>query len=448
MSPPKRVAVIGAGAAGLATTRQLKRAGLSPVVFEAEATLGGTWVYSDETESDPLSIDPRRRRVHTSMYRNLRTNLPRDLMAFREYPFDVRGGADTSWPRFPAHEEVLTYLRRYAEHFDLQPHIRFRTTVETVVPLDPDGDRWTDPSDVGTWLVRSTSPGGASEEEQFEAVAVCNGHFSVPNVPDLPGAAAFGGVRLHSHNYRQPEDFAGKRVVLLGGRASGIDIAIEVAEFASRTLLSVRDARAGRSLPGCEDISVCAGIDRFDGNDLVLADGGRIEAVDVVLYCTGYRYAVPFVNEPAIVCVDDGWIHPLYLDLFSAVAPSLGFIGLGNMIIPFPQYELQAAAFAAVTTGAKSLPDRMERERLARSRELALRRAGTSERYFLTQGDRQFAYNDLLAEHFDLAPITPSFEKLHHAVEDARANDAKHYRSHPLPWLDDEYERAAETQWW
>ena len=43
------------------------------------ATLGGVWVYTDQIEDDVLGTDPSRRRVHTSMYSNLRTNLPREV---------------------------------------------------------------------------------------------------------------------------------------------------------------------------------------------------------------------------------------------------------------------------------------------------------------------------------------------------------------------------------
>lgn len=441
MSPATNVAVIGAGAAGLVAARQLKRVGLSPVVFEAEAVLGGTWVYTDDVESDPVSVDPDRRRVHTSMYANLHTNLPRDLMAFREFPFDGRGGGDDSWPRFPTHDQVLTYLCRYATHFELESHIRYRTTVEAVLPVDSSGDAWSGEDEPAAWLVRSRRGDSEVAEEVFDAVAVCNGHFSIPNVPDLEGATTFGGARLHSHNYRRPEAFGGQKVALLGARASGVDIAIEVAEHARETFICARGAHSGQSLPGCGDVEMRPAIERFDGDDLVLTDGDRVESVDVLIYCTGYRYALPFLHDRRIVKVDEGWIHPLYLDLFATVAPSLGFIGLGNMIIPFPQYELQARAFAAVLAGEARLPEQAQREHAAHARQAALRAAGVAERHFLTQGDEQFAYNRRLAERFGIEPITPNFEAVYHAVQHARFQDLKHYRREPLPWLDAEYER-------
>ncbi len=58
----------------------------------------------------------------------------------------------------------------------------------------------------------------------FDAVMVCNGHYSVPNIPDVPNMDQFAGLRMHSHNYRTPDPFSNLRVVLLGAAASGTDI--------------------------------------------------------------------------------------------------------------------------------------------------------------------------------------------------------------------------------
>ncbi|CAL9081322.1 unnamed protein product, partial [Musa textilis] len=136
-----RVAVIGAGAAGLVAARELRREGLRVVVFERDAAIGGTWVYTPATESDPLGLDPGRGIVQTSLYESLRTNLPRECMGFLDYPFSSRrapDGGDTR--RFPGHREVLRYLQDFARDFDLYGLIRFHREVETV-ERDRDG-RW------------------------------------------------------------------------------------------------------------------------------------------------------------------------------------------------------------------------------------------------------------------------------------------------------------------
>ncbi|KAK3170394.1 hypothetical protein Dsin_000172 [Dipteronia sinensis] len=60
------VAVIGAGAAGLVAARELRREGHAVVVFERENQVGGSWVYTQEVDSDPLGFDPNRVAVHSS----------------------------------------------------------------------------------------------------------------------------------------------------------------------------------------------------------------------------------------------------------------------------------------------------------------------------------------------------------------------------------------------
>lgn len=438
----KRVAVVGAGAAGLAAARQLSVEGLEPLVFEAEPRLGGTWVYTDEVESDPLGRDPARSRVHTSMYADLRTNLPRDLMAFREYPFDGRGGGEDGGRRFPPHDDVLRYLERYAESFDLVRRIRFEHAVQAVVPLDANGAPWTDQADEPTaWSVCSSEG-----EEIFDAVAICNGHYAFPRVPDLPGADTFGGAQVHSHSYRHPATYRDERVVLLGARASGVDIAIEIGRYAREVHLCARGAQRSGPFFGRENVALSPPIDALDAPaSVVLSDGSRIDDVDTLLYCTGYHYRLPFLDPAGaaspVVAVDDNWVHPLFLDVVAARASTLGLIGLAFQIVPFPQYELQAMLFARSLSGRVALPGRSERERAAKARADELRAAGVAQRHFLQQGDAQFAYNDLLARRCGVEVLPPAFQQVSQAVDQARFRDPETYRDEELPWFDPESER-------
>jgi cation diffusion facilitator CzcD-associated flavoprotein CzcO len=129
-------AVVGAGAAGLVAARELRREGHEVVVFEQQPQLGGTWLYTDEVrcgfavllatrliipnthscvlpqvESDLSGRDPKRRRVHSSMYQGLTTNLPREIMGFSDFPFSTAvmmgsGRSSIDGRRFPCSEEV------------------------------------------------------------------------------------------------------------------------------------------------------------------------------------------------------------------------------------------------------------------------------------------------------------------------------------------------------
>ena len=68
--------------------------------------------------------------------------------------------------------------------------------------------------------------------EAFDALVVCNGHYSEPRIPAIPGSREFPGRQLHTHNFRENSGFAGQTVVVMGASASGQDIAREIAEVA------------------------------------------------------------------------------------------------------------------------------------------------------------------------------------------------------------------------
>lgn len=177
----RHVAVIGAGAAGLVAARELRREGHEVVVFEHGDQVGGTWVYTPKIESDPLGLDPRRTVVQSSLYQSLRTNLPREVMGFRDYPFvpkEDHKGRDSR--RFPGHREVLMYLKDFTSEFGIAELVRLETQVEFVGMVDGGG-----------WKVRSKKRDEVGRDEVYDAVVVCNGHYTEPRVADIPGKSLF-----------------------------------------------------------------------------------------------------------------------------------------------------------------------------------------------------------------------------------------------------------------
>lgn len=173
------VAVIGAGAAGLVAARELRRENHSVVIFERDSKVGGLWVYTPNSEPDPLSLDPNRTIVHSSVYDSLRTNLPRECMGYRDFPFVPRPEDDESRDqrRYPSHREVLAYLEDFAREFKLVEMVRFKTEV---VLVEPEGQKW---------KVQSKNSDGISKDEIFDAVVVCNGHYTEPRVAHVPGTS-------------------------------------------------------------------------------------------------------------------------------------------------------------------------------------------------------------------------------------------------------------------
>lgn len=175
MAKSLKVAVIGAGVSGLALARELGREGHHIVVYDKSDRLGGTWVYDPRVECDPLGLDPNREIVHSSLYSSLCTNFPRQLMGFSDYPFEIRKNGELK--TFPGHEEVLKFLNEFARDFGLDELIRFNTEVVRVKRVND------------KWIVESrTKTNDLNLEEAFDAVVVCNGHYTQPRIAvDIPG---------------------------------------------------------------------------------------------------------------------------------------------------------------------------------------------------------------------------------------------------------------------
>lgn len=106
------------------------------------------------------------------------------------------------------------YFEEYAAFFNLRPHIRFHQKVLSVTPLSDN-----------KWRVETASSDGAVSEEMFDAVFICTGHHSLPNLPEWEGVKEFensGRQLLHSHYYRDPARFIGKKIAIVGIGNSGL----------------------------------------------------------------------------------------------------------------------------------------------------------------------------------------------------------------------------------
>ncbi|KAE8055966.1 hypothetical protein FH972_012770 [Carpinus fangiana] len=386
----RHVAVIGAGAAGLVTARELRREGLSVVVFEQGDQVGGTWVYTPRVESDPLGLGSIRATVHSSLYRSLRTNLPRECMGFRDYPFVSRDGPDGDPRRFPGHREVLMYLKDFAREFGIAELVRLETEVVHVGLVED-----------SKWKVISRKSGSdeAGVDEIFDAVVVCNGHFTEPRVAEIPGISKWPGKQIHSHNYRVPEPFRDQVVVLIGSSASGLDISREIAAVAKEVHIAARtfvDGTLGKQA-GYDNLWLHPMIESVrDDGTVYFLDGSFILA-DVILHCTGYKYHFAFLETDGYVTVDDNRVGPLYKHIFPPVlAPWLSFVGLPWKVIPFRMFELQSKWIAGVLSNRLMLPSQKEMMEDVEDFYSSLEVSGTPKRYTHSLFDYQFEYNDWL----------------------------------------------------
>jgi hypothetical protein len=401
-----RVAVIGAGASGLASAVEFKQRGHEVVVFEQDNRPGGIWAYCAEVEDDLLG-EQVSQRVYSSLYHNLRTNLPSDIMAFKGFPFDESGGGHSSWPRFPHHSCVYEYLVRYIEHHELAPIIQFSSRVERVEEIN------------AGWRI---SINGA--DEIFDAVAICSGHFSEPRLPKIGGLETFRGTSSHSHNYRSAASFSGKRVAVLGCGASGADISQELRAVASEVYWCGFPETRHRG-----NLTMLPFPDRITGDGIGVE--GKDYAVDHLLFCTGYRYDLPFLPN-GIVTIEDNYISALYRDILPPSHPTLGMIGLPFLVVPFPLYAMQAKWFASHLDRDFQMPDKSHMLEASATRERELRQAGVKQRHMHRLGPAQENYYNTLASDCGAEPLPEWFGELASEAQRTRQANPSTFRDVPL----------------
>ena len=167
----KRVAIIGAGASGLAAIKSTLEAGLIPVCFERTDDLGGIWRYTDEVLEGKGAVA-----------RSTVMKSSKEMSAFSDCP------PPDGFPTFLHHEYVYKYLRQYAKTFDLEKYIRYNIGVERLAKA-------CDFSSSGKWsLTTKDRLSGNVEHYQFDLVMVCTGHFCIKHYADFPGK--IGDVEL------------------------------------------------------------------------------------------------------------------------------------------------------------------------------------------------------------------------------------------------------------
>ncbi|MEU7568643.1 NAD(P)/FAD-dependent oxidoreductase [Streptomyces fradiae] len=341
------VAVIGGGQSGLATARALLGQGLRPVVLEASDRAAGSW--------------PR-------YYDSLTLFSPARYSSLPGMPFP---GGDPD--RYPHRDEVAAYLAAYAARLDAD--IRTGHRVIRVRPVGGpahEGASGRAAGPVRGGPARRAGDGGfvvepaGGEALHARAVVAATGTFGRPHRPALPGLDGFTGTVLHAAEYRRPEPFTGRRVVVVGAGNSAVQIAAELAGAARVTLAGRAPVRfapqriAGRDLhfwlrltgldtvplgtllrdppsqPVFDDGRYRAALaqgapDRralftgADGTEVHWADGGR-EEVDTILLATGYRPDLPYLSGTPGALDPAG--RPRHRGGTALAVPGLAFTGL------------------------------------------------------------------------------------------------------------------------
>lgn len=384
----KHYAVIGAGAGGLCAAKNLLAKGIEATIFEIGSKIGGLWVYENDSGRSPA-------------YRSLHINSEARVSSYIDFPFPP----DT--PLYPDTTQMERYFNEYADHFDLRRRIRFNSEVAALAP-EQDG------------RVRVTLKNGKSEV--FDGVVVASGHQSIPRDP--PQIAGFTGEYIHSHAYRVPEPYTGKRVLVIGPGNSGVDIAADICTVTQMTYLAARSpvlimprlmfgvpqsrilvkvekrwlpwrlrvrlrtlltrifhgrmeqwgfrTPTGRTHPishptlishiAWERIKAKPGIERIEGKTVHFVDGSSAE-VDCIIGATGYETDLPFLPQGT------NPVRERHIELYNRIVnpqfPGVYFVGFfdasgGSNI---RMMDDQSEYVAAIASGELKLPSGEEMTR-------------------------------------------------------------------------------------
>lgn len=393
------VVVIGAGPVGLAVVKECQELGIDVRCFESKSGVGGVYRYDDTRPS--------------GVWKSARLTSSPWVTAFSDFP-----------PSSPSsihhnHEQYVSYLEDYTDHFNLRPNISFNRMVEKVEPFD-----------CGWRIFVRDMDKDEVEVVQCDRVSVCTGTHQTPKPISLPGIESFKGEIRHVSTYKGPEDFKNKCVVVAGLGESGADIAYELSRVSKEVVVSIKRGKfviprinpltgkandydtnrirnaapiflkngfmslrrrlcqyMGNHTPSSAvrakllqvsntgpntqtatksddfikalidgSLSVEREIVRFENNEVVFSDGKR-QVADVVLFAHGYVPAFPFLELPGGARAK----HPseMYLNMFDPdVGSKLVFCGFARPAlgaIP-PVGELQARLFAQVAAGKLVLP--------------------------------------------------------------------------------------------
>jgi len=350
----KKVCIIGAGPSGLCVLSwfaKMKKEGKNVpevVCYEKQSNWGGLWNYTWRTGADQHGDY-----VHGSQYRYLWSNSPKECLEFPQYTFEDHFGKPI--PSFPPRDVMVDYLNGRWNKEGLRSFVKFNHAVRDVAY---NGD-----TDDFTVSVKSLESDKLLDDQKFDYVVVATGHFSVPNVPHFEGIEKFAGRVMHSTDFRDANEFKGKRILCIGGSYSAEDIAMQTLKYGAQSIIcSWRSKPMGFKWPA--QISERPLVQNFSGNTAYFKDGSTAE-VDVVILCTGYVHHYPYLRDNLRLTGKNVLYPP---GLYKSVVWQAGgnnkllYAGVQDQCYSFTMFDVVGCWIVKYIKGQISLPDSSTRE--------------------------------------------------------------------------------------
>ncbi|KAJ7039927.1 FAD/NAD-P-binding domain-containing protein [Mycena alexandri] len=410
--PIKRVAVIGAGPAGLQAAAKLVEHNFTVRLFDRAPGPGGNWFYTDETPvREPYPDKPIDQEAYipehlpaTHYYEegeegitledrwkehwqprpvwdNLHTNSPAVITELPDVPYLP----DSPWVL--SNHVIQRHVRAYASLHNLNandyptvssspPVTAYSTRVEKLEKIESSQ----------TWKVTVRKLERLPETnqikakwwtEEFDSVVIATGPYVAPHVPDIAGLADWSKVSnagqhsvYHSQSYRRPERYQNKTVLIVGASVSASEIARDIAPFASSVFASVRrheDVPAFRLrsflrfpsvtqfLPEIAHFESLPSQARDEGikhRNIHLKNGSVLHGIDEVILATGYIHSNIFLPN----FTADGQPTNLHWTGHWIPDPTLAYTN----VRPWTIGRYQSYAFAKVWEGTAHLPSQKQ----------------------------------------------------------------------------------------
>ncbi|CAG7946160.1 unnamed protein product [Penicillium salamii] len=405
------VAVIGAGISGVVTAGHLLATGIKVTVFERSNAAGGVWLYDKRapieaqypsprpSASQEYVQDDRKDRERNILlhappgpcYESLTNNVSTPLLRTKL----------NAWPEgtgpFVRHNVLKDYIQDTSQKAGVDNITKFGARVDRVY------------KNGSTWNVHWSTLSGSDQDvveqnsaashhiitsqgnirrltkfQTFDSVIVASGHYHTPLVPDIRGLAEaktqWPAKIFHSKSFRRSKGLEGKNVLLIGGGVSAIDIAKEISATVNQIYQSTRNGAFDLPETALPSNATRIGeVEEFKPSDpniptehlpltAHIKSGGILEDIGVIILCTGYQLAFPFLDQlndyslsatqadENVLVTDGTQIHNLHKDIFYIPDPTLAFVGIPFYTATFSLFEFQAIAVVAFLSGVASLP--------------------------------------------------------------------------------------------
>lgn len=224
----KRIAVIGGGPSGLAQVKALNTESSDFIIdlYESRSYLGGIWNYYPKKSQyiRQEQLDEAKDYNFSPMYKKLETNIVCKAMEYKDFHFPE----DTD--DFPFRTEVLAYLQKYVE--TIGPCTKYLNT--RVTSVCKKGSSWE--------VVSEKVFDGTIITKLYDGIVVANGHFETPRFPSVEGLDDWNAKDpdsiSHAKFFDTPDKYKDKTLLIVGGFASGSDLAIQSTLFAKKIYVS------------------------------------------------------------------------------------------------------------------------------------------------------------------------------------------------------------------